>query len=298
MNALAFDELSKPENLRFVPDFNGLRFGGNWLARKPVRYSEEELLAFCGNSSWRIARKELLAVAHMPFDAHSYKEEKFFPFPWGRQRSPFSARRIFVERGVSVAGLYNGPASGNLWWFAYDGQRRQLCRYYSAGNTGVYDAFLKEGKMEIPDSLHASAILGAIGMPVEAQDDYLRAFSGELEDNEGFALQRPASREEAGFLAPVLEEMGQKLAADSGILWVSPLSDNRMYFGAGGGCSGCSRLRINTYRVFTQAVKQCHPGVEVCLYPELEDWDSARLYESYEDLAQQMAGSHPLLAII
>ena len=92
----------------------------------------------------------------------------------------------------------------------------------------------------------AKAILALGGTQTEDQDDYLRAFGGELEANEGFALQRPATEEEVVFIAPILREMGEKLTADSGILWMSPVQEGILYFGGGGGCSGCSRLRINT----------------------------------------------------
>ena len=284
---MTLDGLEQAVNQRFLLTEDG---GGVWLARKPVRCSFAELQAFCQASTWRVARKSHLASAHTPFNSGGYLKEGFFPFPWGRQRSPFSARRIFVERGVSVAGLFNGPSPDNIWWVAYDEGSKNLCRYYSAGNTGVYDHFLKDGKMVMDSKEVAEAILAAANTPAEQQDDYLRSFSGELEANEGFALQRPASEEELSFITPILREVGAKLTADSGILWMSPVSENMMFFGAGGGCSGCSRLRINTYKVFSEAVKLYHPNIEVRMYPEVADWDEARLFESYEDLAQQMVG--------
>lgn len=284
MHKMGFADLDKAVNLRFVLTDTG----GIWLARKPVVCTYKELQAFCQHSEWRVARKAHLALAHTPFSDEGYQKEKHFAFPWGRSRSPFSARRIFVERGVSVAGLFNGPAPNNIWWFAFDEETNALARYYSAGNTGVFDHFLRDGKMWIENAELAEAILAVAAAEAEAQKDYLRSFGGELEDNEGFALQKPATPEELAFITPVLKEMATKLTADSGVLWVSPVQENRMFFGAGGGCSGCSRLRINTFKVFAQAVKAHYPEVEVLMYPEVQDWDEANLYESYEELARRM----------
>ena len=283
---MGLDGLEQAVNQRFLLTEKG----GVWLARKPVRCSFAELQAFCQSSDWRVARKSHLALAHTPFNNEGYLKEGFFPFPWGRQRSPFSARRIFVERGVSVAGLFNGPAPENYWWVAYDEDLKNLCRFYSAGNTEVYSPFLKDRKMWIENEEVAHAILAIAATETEQQDDYLRSFSGNLEANEGFALQRPTTEKELEFIAPILEEMGKKLTADSGILWISPVSENTMFFGAGGGCSGCSRLGINTFRVFSEAVRMYHPNITVEMYPEIQDWDQEKLFESYEDLARQIAG--------
>ncbi len=160
-------------------------------------------------------------------------------FPWGNLPSSDRASRLWKEHSVGIGGLIH-----DRWFVTTDG------RFGGAPNVPE----------QLPGSLRRCLLLDG------GQCESI------LAENEGFAVVRDTSVEDADMYRRVQMQAAEHVSADGGAIIVSPIDeDGTVHTGFVGRCQICPNPELVSFRQLQKAV----PDYKFVLWPEWVKWSLA-----------------------